>query len=95
MSSINNVAAKERTDQLIVRGLSVDFGGFVAVDHVDLTVEPGETRVIIGPNGAGKTDLHQEQSCSGSIIWKGEVLPSSAENIMWAESFRGLMYLRI
>lgn len=48
---------QDRKNQLIVRGLCVSFGGFVAVDHVDLNVEPGETRVIIGPNGAGKTTL--------------------------------------
>jgi urea transport system ATP-binding protein len=46
-----------REDRLVVGALSVDFGGFVAVDNVDLTVEPGEIRVIIGPNGAGKTTL--------------------------------------
>lgn len=46
-----------RENRLVVRGLSVNFNGFVAVDQVDLTVEPGETRVIIGPNGAGKTTL--------------------------------------
>lgn len=52
-----NAPAKVRENRLIVRGLCVDFGGFVAVDNVDFTVEPGETRVIIGPNGAGKTTL--------------------------------------
>ncbi|MGW1989969.1 urea ABC transporter ATP-binding protein UrtD [Embleya sp. NPDC001921] len=42
---------------LSVRGLGVVFGGFRAIDGVDLTVEEGELRFLIGPNGAGKTTL--------------------------------------
>ncbi|BCX03661.1 MAG: ABC transporter ATP-binding protein [Candidatus Roseilinea sp.] len=42
---------------LEVHGLCREFGGVVAVDGVDLTVNPGETVSVIGPNGAGKTTL--------------------------------------
>ena len=68
---------KERKNQLIVRGLCVNFNGFVAVDNVDLTVEPGETRVIIGPNGAGKTTtfrmiMNLLEPTSGKITLNGK-----------------------
>jgi branched-chain amino acid transport system ATP-binding protein len=38
-------------------GLTKQFGGLVAVETVDFSVEPREIRAIIGPNGAGKTTL--------------------------------------
>lgn len=36
-------------------GLRREFGGVVAVDSVDLVVQPGEIYGFLGPNGAGKT----------------------------------------
>lgn len=42
---------------LSVRGLGKDFGGFRAVDEVDLDVRRGSVHALIGPNGAGKTTL--------------------------------------
>ena len=38
-------------------GLVKNFGGFHAVDGVDLSVEDGAIHALIGPNGAGKTTL--------------------------------------
>ena len=42
---------------LELRDLCCSFGGIRAVDHVSLTVAPGEILGVIGPNGAGKTTL--------------------------------------
>jgi branched-chain amino acid transport system ATP-binding protein len=42
---------------LELRGLAKSFGGLQVTAEVNLTVEPGERRLIIGPNGAGKTTL--------------------------------------
>src|SRR5436189_2372890 len=38
-----------------IRSLRVDYGNFVAVDDLTLTVPPGEVFGLVGPNGAGKT----------------------------------------
>src|ERR1700678_3308751 len=41
---------------IAARGLTRTFdGGFTAVDHIDLAVEPGQFFGFLGPNGAGKS----------------------------------------
>jgi branched-chain amino acid transport system ATP-binding protein len=42
---------------LQVKGLSKRFGGFVALDGIDLDVAGGERLGLIGPNGSGKSTL--------------------------------------
>lgn len=42
---------------LTVSGLTMDFGGIRALDHVHLHLAQGEIFALIGPNGAGKTTL--------------------------------------
>ena len=39
------------------KNLTKQFGGLVAVNDVDFTLERGEVRGLIGPNGSGKTTL--------------------------------------
>jgi len=60
---------------LETRMLSVRFGGKVAVNEVDLDVEPGKLVGLIGPNGAGKTTSIDAVTgfvrCSGQIRFDG------------------------
>lgn len=62
-----------------ITGLTVDFGGVRALDHVDLNMEQGIVFAIIGPNGAGKTTLFNCVSglikpSGGSIEFQGKEL---------------------
>ncbi|MDE1477090.1 high-affinity branched-chain amino acid ABC transporter ATP-binding protein LivG [Xenorhabdus bovienii] len=45
------------TPLLQVSGLTMRFGGLLAVDNVELALNPGEIVSLIGPNGAGKTTI--------------------------------------
>jgi branched-chain amino acid transport system ATP-binding protein len=67
------------TPLLQVTKLCKRFGGFVALDGIDLDVLPGERLGLIGPNGSGKSTL---VNCvcgtlnneSGSVRFAGQLL---------------------
>ncbi|MCK9357006.1 MAG: ABC transporter ATP-binding protein [Dehalococcoidia bacterium] len=59
-------------------GVTLSYGGLVAVRNVSFTVERGEILCIIGPNGAGKTTLLRMTS--------GLLRPTAGE--IWFEGMR-------
>jgi branched-chain amino acid transport system ATP-binding protein len=64
---------------LVVEGLTIRFGGLVALDQVSLSVAPGAIHAVIGPNGGGKTTLLNlvtgiYSPTAGSVTFEGKVL---------------------
>lgn len=66
---------------LQIRGLTVRFGGLVALNALDLAVAEGQIFALVGPNGAGKTTVLNcisgfVQPSSGTINLDGtDLLP--------------------
>jgi branched-chain amino acid transport system ATP-binding protein len=61
---------------LTATGLTKEFGGFRAVNGVDLAVRRGSIHALIGPNGAGKTTCFNLLTkflnpTSGAIVYNG------------------------
>jgi ABC-type branched-subunit amino acid transport system ATPase component len=66
-----------KTDRLACEGVTVRFGGLVAVNDVDLAVAPGKIVGLVGPNGAGKSTLFSVMSgllrpTRGKVLLDGE-----------------------
>ena len=65
--------------KLILDHISKYYGSLVAVNDVNLEIEPGEFLCFLGPSGCGKTTILRmitgfEQVTSGQIIYDGRVL---------------------
>lgn len=62
---------------LELHGLTRHFGGIIAADKVELSLEPGELHCLIGPNGAGKSTLFKlivglVKPQAGRIVYRGQ-----------------------
>jgi ABC-type branched-subunit amino acid transport system ATPase component len=64
--------AVETDAVLQVVGLTVRFGGVIAVDDVNFTVERGTVIGLVGPNGAGKTTVFD--AICGLVPSRGRVI---------------------
>lgn len=70
---------------LELRGVTVSFDGFLALNDLNLTLQPGELRAVIGPNGAGKTTFldvitGKVQPTKGSVWFRGRPLVGITEH---------------
>src|SRR6201990_2289922 len=68
--------ARRDAPLLAVRGVSVVFGGIIALNGVSFDMRYGQILGLIGPNGAGKTTLFNclsrlYQPSSGDILMEG------------------------
>ncbi|MEO6897505.1 MAG: branched-chain amino acid ABC transporter ATP-binding protein/permease [Caldimonas sp.] len=76
MAARRAVADAYQGPLLQAKGLTKRYGGVVANEDIDFTVQQGELRGIIGPNGAGKSTFFKMLTCevppsSGSIVFEG------------------------
>ena len=65
--------------RLELKGISKQFPGVLANDHVSVQVGAGEIHALLGENGAGKSTLVKMiygimQPDQGEIVWNGETL---------------------
>ena len=64
---------------LKVENVTMQFGGVVAVDNMNLSIDQGEIVALIGPNGAGKTTAFNVitgvyQPTNGAVWFQGKKL---------------------
>ncbi len=80
-------AATAATTRLVAEGITVNFGGFRALDEASIDVGSDEIVGLIGPNGAGKTTLVN--------VITGLVPPSSGTVVLGGTDLTGAPAHRI
>ena len=70
---------------LELRDVSVSFDGFLALNDLNLSLQPGELRAVIGPNGAGKTTFldvitGKVRPTKGDVLFRGLSLVGTTEH---------------
>ena len=92
-------AVADGKDLLSAQGITMRFGGLVAVNNVDFTIPRGGIVSLIGPNGAGKTTFFNTitglyKPTSGRMIFDGKDItgtpPSSITALGIARTFQNI-----
>src|SRR4051795_5918524 len=76
------------THLIEARGLSRRFGGVLALDKLDLAVNPNEIVGLIGPNGSGKTTFFNVvtgiySADEGSVVFDGEDITQASARMIY------------
>jgi branched-chain amino acid transport system ATP-binding protein len=93
----------EDMDQLEIKNLSLEFGGIVALNQVNMKIRRGEIHAVIGPNGAGKTSLFNcisgvYEPTAGEIYLEGKPIshkkPHQIASLGIARTFQNIELFR-
>ena len=79
---------------LNVENVTMQFGGVVAVDNMNLEVNQGEIVALIGPNGAGKTTAFNVvtgvyQPTNGAVWFQGEKIVENHPQGKMKQQYKG------
>ena len=83
-----------RENVLKVENVTMQFGGVVAVDNLNLEVNKGEIVALIGPNGAGKTTAFNVitgvyQPTNGAVWFQGEKIVENHPQGKMRQQYKG------
>ena len=70
------------SEDVQLANVSMDFGKFRAVDHVDITIKAGEFFSFLGPSGCGKTTILRMIS--------GFIDPTEGDVLIGGQSMKGI-----
>ena len=81
-------------NELKVENVTMQFGGVVAVDNLNLEVNKGEIVALIGPNGAGKTTAFNVitgvyQPTNGAVWFQGEKIVENYPQGKMKQQYKG------
>jgi urea transport system ATP-binding protein len=79
------ISSSAAMNLLELRGVTVSFDGFLALNDLNLQLAPGELRAVIGPNGAGKTTFldvitGKVKPTKGDVVFRGRSIVGRSEH---------------